>query len=45
MRQYNHDRERHGRITNGRRPTDLVYGLPQDGAETSRTCRHESESV
>lgn len=23
---YNHDREHHGRITNGRRPADLVYG-------------------
>jgi transposase InsO family protein len=26
LHDYNHDREHHGRITNGRRPADLVYG-------------------
>jgi transposase InsO family protein len=26
LRDYNHDREHHGRITQGRRPADLVYG-------------------
>jgi len=26
LHDYNFDREHHGRITNGRRPADLVYG-------------------
>lgn len=26
LHEYNYDREHHGRITNGRRPADLVYG-------------------
>jgi transposase InsO family protein len=26
LHDYNHDREHHGRITQGRRPADLVYG-------------------
>jgi transposase InsO family protein len=26
LKDYNHDREHHGRITQGRRPADLVYG-------------------
>jgi transposase InsO family protein len=29
LRDYNFDREHHGRITNGRRPADLVYGAPK----------------
>ena len=29
LHDYNFDREHHGRITNGRRPADLVYGAPR----------------
>ena len=45
LHDYNHDREHHGRITNGRRPADLVYGARKMEPEMSRTCRHNSESV
>ena len=45
LHDYNFDREHHGRITAGRLPRRPRLRCPQDGAQMSRTCRHNSESV
>jgi hypothetical protein len=40
LRYYNFDRVRHGRLTRGRIPADIIYGARKDGGEMSRACRH-----